>query len=218
MALQNVDLTVARNNCPIATREPIPRQILDLIRASESRAERFIELNPSGKTGFVPSDPAVVFETLRTLVESDLLRGRAFCEWGSGIGTITCMAGFLGMDAVGIEIDSELVGTARRLANDFQLPVEFVQGSFVPSGERAISEEAFDDNIGRYPWLLNQAKSAYRIIGRDLDNFDAVFVYPWPGEEYFVEQLFQVGAANDAVLLVYHDDATISVRRKADIG
>jgi hypothetical protein len=125
------------------------------------------------------------------------------------------MAAKLGLDAIGIEIELGLVNAARTLANDFALPAKFVHGSFVPSGERAISEEAFEDNLGRYPWLRNDADDAYQKLGRQLDSFDVVFVYPWPGEEYFVEQLFHASAAQDAVLLMYSDCDALSVRRKA---
>ncbi len=207
MPLQDVDVTIDDNS--------LPDDVETLIRVADSRVTRFLENeNLSQASGFVPSDPALVFRTLRGLDEGNFLKGNSFCEWGSGFGTATCVAANLGLEAFGIEIEPELVNAARTLANDFALPAEFVQGSFVPSPRRGISEEAFEDNIGRYPWLRNDADDAYQKLGRQLDSFDVVFVYPWPGEEYFVEQLFNTSAAQDAVLLIYSDCSSLRVRRK----
>ena len=218
MALQNVDLEnlfglgggVRESTDTLGLNDTVS----ELIRAAGDRVARFLEEQPCQPTGFVPSEPSLVFRTLQTLVESDLLQGKSFCEWGSGFGTATCLAATLGLEAVGIEVEADLINASRTLASDFGLSAEFVQGTFVPANERASSEEAFTDNIGRYPWLRNQADCAYEKLGRDLTTFDVVFVYPWPGEEYFVEQLFNAAAADDALLLMYSDDATISARRK----
>ena len=48
--------------------------------------------------------------------------------------------------------------------------------------ETESAEEAFVDNLGRYPWLNNQAEDAYKKLGRGIASFDVVFAYPWPGE------------------------------------
>ena len=85
--------------------------------------------------------------------------------------------------------------------------------SYVPSRRRAIAEEAFEDTIGRYPWLKNDADDAYQKLRRGLDSFDIVFAYPWPGEEFFINQLFDADGAPGALLLIY-TDSSITVRRK----
>ena len=207
MPLQDVDITFDET--------PLADDVAELIRVANLRLLRFLgNKGPEQTPGFVPSDPAMVFRTLRQLVERELLTGNSFCEWGSGFGTATCIAANLGLEAFGIEIESELVNTARTLASDFAVSAEFVQGSFVPSSRRALLEEAYEDNIGRYAWLRNNAGDAYAKLGRELESFDVVFVYPWPGEEYFIEQLFNSCAAQDAVLLMYSECSSLSIRRK----
>jgi hypothetical protein len=57
-----------------------------------------------------------------------------FCEWGSGLGVVTCLAALLEFDANGIEVDSTLAHASRLLAADFDVPVEFAQGNFIPAG------------------------------------------------------------------------------------
>ena len=74
------------------------------------------------------------------LEEAGLLGGRWFCEWGSGFGVNTCLAAMLEFDAWGIEVEGELVAAARRLAADFDLPAEFVRGSFIPAGSDVFAE------------------------------------------------------------------------------
>jgi len=96
------------------------------------------------------------------------------------------------------------------------LPVEFVHGTFVPLGSEAHSAEAYVDNNAEYDWLIKDADNAYAKRGLQLDSFDIVFAYPWPGEEYLIERLFEDGAANGALLLTYSDVDSIRVRRKLD--
>ena len=65
---------------------------------------------------------------LRALSEGGLARGWRFCEWGSGFGVVVGLAALVEFDACGIEIEALLVAEARKLADDFDLPVEFGQG------------------------------------------------------------------------------------------
>ena len=46
------------------------------------------------------------------------------------------------------------------------------------------------------------------------DDFDVVFAYPWPDEEYIIEELFARHADAGALLLTYHDSGDIKLRRK----
>ena len=86
---------------------------------------------------FTASDFGRVYGALREVERAGLLAGRWFCEWGSGLGVVSCLAATLGLDAWGIEAEPALVRAARRLAGDFGLPVEFVRGSFIPAGAEA---------------------------------------------------------------------------------
>ena len=110
----------------------LPADVRAFLREADRRIERF--QRDCHVPGFVPSDFAGAYGVLHSLAESGLARGNLFCEWGSGFGVIACLAAMLDFDAHGIEIESELVDSARRLAADFDLPVEFVCGSFIPRG------------------------------------------------------------------------------------
>src|ERR1700676_814825 len=103
-------------------------EIKAFLREAERRIEEFQRdrIIPS----FVPSDFGQVFAVLQTLARGAVSPGMLFCEWGSGFGVVTCMAAMLEFDAWGIEIEAELVDYAQQLAADFDLPVEFVCGSF----------------------------------------------------------------------------------------
>jgi len=157
---------------------------------------------------FVASDFRLAYETLRALVESDLAPGDLFCEWGSGLGVVACLAAMLGFDARGIEIEATLVDAARELAADFDLPVEFVQGSFIPPGSNLGAASAFS-------WLTTVEGRAHEELDIDPEEFAVVFAYPWPDEEQAIEELFAHCAGPGALLVTYHGDEGLLVRRKA---
>src|SRR5262245_2654095 len=105
-----------------------PADIHRFLREAGRRIERF--QRACRVPAFVASDFGRVYAALRFLEASGLLAGRSFCEWGSGFGVVSCLAALLGFDARGIEVEPELVEAARRLAEDFALPVEFARGNF----------------------------------------------------------------------------------------
>src|SRR5438094_9446720 len=116
-------------NLRIAT-PVLPDRVRSFLREAERRIERFqiVGLLPA----FVPSDFHGAYAAMRAAAQ--VARGNRFCEWGSGFGVVACLAAMLDFAAWGIEIEGELVDAARRLADDFGLPVEFAQGSFIPRG------------------------------------------------------------------------------------
>lgn len=115
-------------------------------------------------------------------VEQALLpfRGRAtrFLEWGSATGVITIMADLLGFDACGIELDGHLVETARRLAARYGSQARFAAASYLPTGYEYRSPTG-DHRLG----TIGTGESGYLALGRQLDEFDLIFGYPWTGEE-----------------------------------
>ena len=108
----------------------------------------------------------------------------------------------------GMEIEGELVDAARQLAGDFDPPVDFDQGSFIPrAGAAALlgdTEFAWLTTEGAYPGPA--AMSA--------DDFDVIFAYPWPDEECLIEALFEAHAAAGEVLVTYHGGEGLRLRRK----
>ncbi|MCA9213307.1 MAG: hypothetical protein KDB27_09595 [Planctomycetales bacterium] len=193
----------------------IPVNVETLIKAADARVKAFIDRKCDTQfAGFVPSESKLVYGALRGLIQSGALNGNSFCEWGSGFGTVTCLAAALGLKAFGIELEARLINASRQLATDFNLPAQFVRGSFVPTKKRSMADEAFQDTMGIYPWLKSQSGDAYQQLGRQLNSFDIVFAYPWPGEEYFVQQLFSETATRGSLLLMYHDDSSFTILKK----
>jgi hypothetical protein len=184
----------------------LPCDVQTFLREAQRRIEEFQRdrIIPS----FVPSDFGQVFAVLETVARGAVSPGMLFCEWGSGFGVVTCMAAMLEFDAWGIEIEAELVDHAQQLAADFDLPVEFVCGSFIP----AQSEDCFKPGQ-QFTWLNTDT-------GRDDDHelgpadFDVIFAYPWPDEEMVVENLFERHASPGSLLVTYHGGDQFRLQRK----
>lgn len=181
------------------------RRLLREARRRSRRAQRAGEV-----PAFAPSDFEAVYGALREVEASGAMQGRWFCEWGSGLGAVCCLAATLGLDAWGIEAEQTLVRAARRLAADFGLPAEFVRGSYIPAGAEVALTSGREFN-----WLSRGvARPAYEALGLGVEEFDLVFVYPWPDEEALIEALFEGHARQGALLLTYHADGHLRLRRR----
>ena len=176
----------------------LPDDVVAFLREADLRVSQFVRNSPVRVTGFVPSDFVTVYHSLRAITEANLASGTSLCEWGSGFGVVASLAAMLEFKVCGIEIERGLVNASRRLADDFRLPVEFVHGSFVPSGAEADVEEAYTASSTEYFWLVTDADDAYDELGLGPHDFDVVFAYPWPGEECLIEGLFEKYAAEEA--------------------
>ncbi len=188
--------------------------VVAFLREADLRVSKFVRNSPIRVTGFVPSDFVTVYQALRAITEENLAPGTSLCEWGSGFGVVASLATMLGFKVCGIEIERDLVDASRRLADDFGLPVEFVHGSFVPSGAEADVEEAYADTSTEFFWLVTDADDAYDELGLGPHDYDVVFAYPWPGEECLIEGLFEKYAAEEALLLTYSQYNSVCLRRK----
>ena len=51
--------------------------------------------------------------------------------------------------------------------------------------------------------------------GLDPGEVDLFFVYPWPGQEEFMMDLFDEIASEDAILLIYQADGETTVHRQS---
>jgi len=183
----------------------LPNDVRVFLDEAGRRVERFRwERSPPA---FVPSDFPAAYAGLRALEEANAASGRSFCEWGSGFGVAACLAAFLGFDACGIEAEAELVEAARRLADDFGLPVQFARGNFIPAGSVARPD-------GRFAWLETGGPCGHAALGLDPDDFDVIYAYPWPDEEDLTARLFQRHARAGAVLATYHGGDGLRFRKK----
>src|SRR5262249_25661965 len=106
---------------PVPARCPtIPGDVRAFLREARKRSSR---LQRRGRhPAFVPSDYAGAYSVLAGLAAAGLAPGNLLCEWGCGLGAIACLAALLDYDACGLEVEADLVGAARRLAADFELP------------------------------------------------------------------------------------------------
>ena len=192
----------------------LPDDVVAFLREADLRVSQFVRNSPIRVTGFAPSDFVTVYHALRAITEANLAPGTSLCEWGSGFGVVASLAAMLELNAYGIEIEGVLVDVSRKLADDFGLPVEFVHGSYVPSGAEAYVEEAYADNNAESLSLVTDADDAYDELGLNLGDFDVVFAYPWPGEERLIENLFEKYAAEGTLLLMYNQYNSVRLRRK----
>jgi hypothetical protein len=189
--------------------QPIPDDVARLIADAQQRVEEFSDAQAAIVPAFVPSDFELVYHGLAAIESCRLATGRRFVEWGSGIGVITCLAETLGFDAVGIEIESQLVDIAVALAEAHDIDVQFARGSFLPPGTEPRLE--MPDDVA---WLATTGADGYDELDAEPDEFDLVYAYPWPGEEQVIFDLFADSAAAGALLLTYHGQEGLRLQRK----
>jgi hypothetical protein len=142
---------------------------------------------------FVPADYDHVVDALVALWRP----GLRFLEWGSATGVITIAADLIGYEACGIELDPDLVDTARELADRFGSDATFAPASFLPAGYVWRPSHG-DGRIG----TIGQGESGYPILGHPLEDFDVVYGYPWPGEEPMMHDLMRCYGGRGARLIV----------------
>ena len=196
----------------------IPDEVTAMLAEAEQRCDAFFEAGLDRRyPRYLPSNPEKVFAAIATLKESGILRGKVFCEWGSGFGIATCMASLIGFEAYGIEIEDGLVKLSTELARDLSIPAEYLCTSYLPEGY----EEC--EGIGGKDLLPPQATTSGGAIidttplydGLDPGEVDLFFVYPWPGQEEFMMDLFDEVASEDAILLIYQADGETTVHRQS---
>ena len=192
-------MPLVRLNLPAALPPP-PPEVARFIVDAQSRVDAFIESHLTAPVhAFVPSDFTLVYGALRHVADAHLAAGPLFCEWGSGAGVVACLAAMVGFGACGIEFETDLVELSVRLARDYRLAVGFYHGNLVPHGGQRIAQE-----VSEFEWLAVGGPDPYDQMDLEIDDFDVVFAYPWPGEERVIESLFDRFASDGALLMTYN--------------
>jgi hypothetical protein len=201
MRLVEIDLTL--------NDDPLPANVTELLADARQQVLAIEEESRASIPAFVPSDFELVYRALVAIQSQHLATGQRLVEWGSGLGVVTCMAVWIGFDAVGIEVERRLVQMAEELATRHGIAAQFACGNFVPHGAQLRA-----DHSGDTLWLSSEGPEGYRELELEPDDFDVVFAYPWPGEEQVIFDLFTDYAAVGALLLTYHGQDGVRLTRK----
>ncbi len=198
--------------------DEIPNDVATMLAEADRRCDDFFGAGLGRRfPRYLPSDPAIVHAAMISLKEAGYIRGNVFCEWGCGFGVATCMASLIGYEAYGIEIEPVLADLASQLADDHNIPVEILCTSYLPEGY----EEC--DGIGGKDLLPPEATTSHGEFidtapsydGLDPGEVDVFFVYPWPGQEELMMDLFSAVSTEDAILLIYLGDREIAAYRRS---
>ncbi|WP_428387761.1 class I SAM-dependent methyltransferase [Mucisphaera sp.] len=203
MPLQHLDL-------PLADPDLSDRAAELIEDALDHRIPRWIhDRRDNPIPGFVPADYPLVYQALASIEAHGLASGNRFLEWGSGFGVVTALASLLGYEAHGVEVEHDLVDQAEALIDDHHIHATFARGSYLPP-----DAEQLTDAIDDMSWLETDRPDGYDELGLDIDDFDIIYVYPWPGEEPIAEACFERFAATGALLLTYRTDDRLWLHRK----
>lgn len=204
MPLEEIPLTLDLESA-------LPPKVAALIEEAGRRADQFYEAGLGLRyPNYVPSDPNVVHAAIACLIREDRLRGSVFCEWGCGFAIASGIAALLGMTAFGIEIEPDIASRAEGLMSDLSLPVEILVTNFLPEGFDECEGVGGKDLISPKAWIVPGGfVSPPQYDGLDPDEVDLFFVYPWPGQEQMVMDLFEAVASDGAVLLIYLGEGEI---------
>lgn len=193
----------------------LPNDIRLFLEEADRRCDAFFDtaLHKS-MPRFLPANYGLVYRAILELQENHPLLGNRFCEWGSGLGTATCLAALLGFDATGLEIQPQLVQQSRQLAADLDISATFLETSFLPEGFDFLSTQGGQELA--MPSRSRRANLSYPDTDWELEDVDLFYVYPWPEEQEPTLQLFDTIAAEGAYLVCYFGEGELCVYRKTD--
>ncbi|MFT7639546.1 MAG: hypothetical protein ACI9G1_001282 [Pirellulaceae bacterium] len=182
-----------------------------LLKEAHLRIDEFLRRQKPVIHNFVASDFRTVDACLKWIDDERLASGKNFCEWGCGFGVVAMLAALHEFYACGIEVEPDLIAAATELAEDFDVDVEFAQGSLIPDGGLDVALEL--ESLIQLEHIDTDSPSAYEELGIDVDEFDLIFAYPWPGEELYWETIFDDFACTGALLLTYHGIEDLRLHR-----
>ena len=174
----------------------------------EEVRRRLLVLGDDEHPAYIGSELPAVDRALTRIQNEGLARGPVFCEWGSGLGGVCGVAAINGFTPYGIEIQRELVASARSLASDLDYAMVFAEGTFLLPGDEELAAGA--DPHTR----LDFNERAWDELELTPEDCDVVFAYPWHNEEAFVDNVFSRHASVNSLLLTFHDFGQVLVQRK----
>lgn len=157
---------------------------------------------------FVAADYELVYQSLDWTLQSQSRIGQRFLEWGCGFSIVSALAATLGLNAIGIEAEADLLAEGRKTIAAWNADVELIQGDFLPPGAESL---AYDPTL---PSLGHGVDNGYEQLGLDLDDFAIIYAYPWPGEDDFHEAVFDRYAARGALLMLFCGPHDVRLWRK----
>lgn len=203
MALESIEIPTDIEQLPLS------ETATSLIAAGNERADTILNNWDTSFDNLVPSNFRLMDQSLTWIHQNHLLTGRRFCELGSGFGVATLLASLQNLEAIGIEIESELVEQACELADRFDLRADFYCGSFIPRDIDGVLEWACETER-----VVTDEDDVYEEVGMAFEDFDLFFTFPWPGDRPFFEAVFDAAAATNALLLMYDGRNGMQLMRK----
>jgi len=158
---------------------------------------------------YVACDFRDVWRAMQAVKTLNLPFGNLFCEWGCGFGIVTALASKLGWDAVGIEAEEFLVQQAQAFLRSEKIPAEIWHGNFLPPGSQGLAKRQ-----ANHASLFHQIPCVYPKVSLGVDDFATIFAYPWPGEDYFLKDVFRHYAADQAILVMFLGPYELEIYRK----
>ncbi|MFK8111757.1 MAG: class I SAM-dependent methyltransferase [Rubripirellula sp.] len=187
----------------------LPADVLSRIKHDCSRIEAFQDRwdRPQIEQ-FVAADYSHVYQVLDWTLETQIVTGRRFLEWGCGFAVVSSFASRFDLDVIGIEAEQELLVEGHKTTQAWKVSAELIQGNFLPPGSDSLADDP------TLPSLGHPVPDAYEQLELDLDDFAIVYSYPWPGEDDFHEAVFDRYAGVGSLLILFCGPNDIRVWRK----
>lgn len=192
---------------------PLPDDIAHFLAVADKHCDAIFESGANKKMpAFVPADYERIYRAIDAVQREGSILGNRFVEWGSGLGTATCLAALLGFEAIGIEIQAELVKRAKVLADEFDLSPEFLEMSYLPEGYDFQNTQGARELS--MPSRARRHGAMYEDVEWELEEVDLFYIYPWPGEQEAALQLFDAVASDGAYLICYYGEGEVCIYTK----
>lgn len=168
----------------------LPDEHADLAQDALARTARLSDVkNPDRCPTYVMTTPAVAWSILIAAKAQLPLSQNSFCEWGAGIGLVTCLATRAGFHASGIELEPVLIAEGEALMAAHGVDAALVCGDYKPEG--------FFERTGD-------------ASGLGLFEAAVVYAYAWPAEADALKAFFARNAPDGTVLILYEGGTTVT--------